>query len=283
LTTGTAAALVIVSAALHAAWNVALRREPDTTASATVIIAGSGLLSAALALLLPPPVGGLDGGSLRWGLCAGVFEGIYFIALARAMSIGPIGTVYAIARGLPTVLIWPVAYWLLGEPLGVHPALAVALLVIGLIALVPGVGAPRHEFAGYGWAVITALGIVGAQIVYKLALEHGARPMGLFAGAMVSALAMGLGSMSASLPRVSMALIIAPVRLGAACLACTVSFALALIALHDQGAAWIFSLRNSSIAFAQLMGWVLLRERPSPRALAGVALIFAAVVWLGFG
>jgi uncharacterized membrane protein len=283
VTTATAALLVLISAALHAAWNVALRRERDTSASAMAIITGSGLLSGALALLAPVPLGGLDSTTVRWGLGAGLFEGLYFLALARAMAIGPIGTIYAIARGLPTLLIWPISHFLLGEPLGVHPAFAVALLMLGLLALVPTLGAPRRAFAGYGWAVVTALGIVAAQIVYKLAIDHGAHPMGLFASAMVGALAVSLVGTRSPGSRLRGALRGAPLRLGAATVACTASFALTLVALHGEGAAWVFTLRNSSIAFAQLLGWALLAERPTARALAGVGLIFIGVLWLGFG
>lgn len=283
MSSGTAALLVLSSAALHAAWNVALRREEDTSAGAIAIIAGGGLLSLVLALVLPGPIGGIDAATVRWGLEAGLFEGIYFLALARALAIGPIGTVYAVARGLPTLLIWPIAYLFLAEPIGDHPVLAVVVLLLGLLALVPRAGTSRRAFAGYGWAVVTALGIVGAQVIYKLAIREGAKPLALDAAAMAVAFPMALLGVRQPWSRLVTVVRNAPWRLSAAAVASSMSFLLILIALRGEGAAWVLTLRNSSIAFAQLLGWLLLGERPTARAFAGVALIFAGVLWLGFG
>jgi drug/metabolite transporter (DMT)-like permease len=63
--------------------------------------------------------------------------------------------------------------------------------------------------------------------------------------------------------------------------ACAGSFLLALFTMRYQGAAWVLTLRNASIGFAQLLGWVVLREMPSGRAFAGVLLVFGGCLILG--
>ena len=64
-------------------------------------------------------------------------------------------------------------------------------------------------------------------------------------------------------------------------LCCAASFVAALYAMRSSGVAWVLTLRNSSIGFAQLLGWLLLRERPSRRGIAGVALVLAGAFAVG--
>ena len=51
--------------------------------------------------------------------------------------------------------------------------------------------------------------------------------------------------------------------------------------LHTQGAAWVLTLRNLSMALAPLVAWAALGERPSPRGFTGVLLVFAGALSLG--
>ena len=59
------------------------------------------------------------------------------------------------------------------------------------------------------------------------------------------------------------------------------SFLTALYTMRQEGAAWVLTMRNMSIAFAPLLAWAALGERPSRRAFAGVVLVFAGALVLG--
>jgi uncharacterized membrane protein len=61
----------------------------------------------------------------------------------------------------------------------------------------------------------------------------------------------------------------------------TVSFLIVLYVLRTHGAGWVLTLRNCSVAFAQLFGWTMLRERPTVRAAVGVVLVLVDTLLLG--
>ena len=275
----TATALILVSALLHASWNVFLRKQRDTTACACVVILGSALLAAAAAVLGPRSATPDIPVSLGFGAVAGVFEALYFLALARALKRAPVGPVYAMSRGLPLLLVWPASHFFLKESVSFGGALAVFTLLGGLLLLLPRSDATPSEGRGLAWAVATAACIAVGQIVYKVALSHGAEPAWLFATSMTVAFPLTMLALHEPLPRLWTVVRETPIGMSFAALACAASFLLAL--LRGQGAAWVLTLRNSSIAFVQLLGWIALGERPSPRALAGVALVFGGALWLG--
>jgi drug/metabolite transporter (DMT)-like permease len=281
LSSATATALILVSALLHASWNVFLRNQRDTTASACVVILGSALLAAAAALLGTRASPEALQASFAFGALAGVFEALYFLSLARALKRAPVGPVYAMSRGLPLLLVWPASHFFLKESVTFGGALAVFTLLGGLLLLLPRSDTKPSEGRGLAWAVATAACIAVGQIVYKLALSHGAEPAWLFATSMTVAFPMTMLALREPLPRLWTVVQETPLGMSLAALACAASFLLALLVLRGQGAAWVLTLRNSSIAFVQLLGWIALRERPSPRALAGVALVFGGALWLG--
>jgi uncharacterized membrane protein len=281
LSPATATALILVSALLHAAWNVFLRKQRDTTACACVVILGSALLAGAAALVDTRPAHSEIQASLAFGAVAGVFEALYFLALARALARAPVGPVYAMSRGLPLLLVWPASHFFLKESVSLGGTLAVVTLLGGLLLLLPRSDAHPTEGHGLAWAVATAACIAVGQIVYKVALSHGAVPAWLFATSMAVAFPLTTLALRDPLPRLLGVIRRAPLGMSLAALACAASFLLSLWVLRGQGAAWVLTLRNSSIAFVQLLGWIALRERPAPRALAGVALIFGGALWLG--
>jgi drug/metabolite transporter (DMT)-like permease len=183
------------------------------------------------------------------------------------------------------LLIWPASFLLFGEPLGLRAAGAVAVLILGLWLLAPPQGnRAGGGRAGYLWALACGLCIAGFQLVYKGAVDAGGNTLQLFAISMATSLPLLIWSLRG--PRtVSLreALRVRPGLLAFGSAALTASFLLALFVLRSHGAGWVMTLRNSSVAFAQLFGWALLGERPTVRAGAGVALVFVDAVLLGTG
>ncbi|MHB1843640.1 MAG: EamA family transporter [Deltaproteobacteria bacterium] len=273
--------LMLLSAALHAGWNFALRRHGDAQAATLLVVMGS--LACALCAwpLLPSPAGTLAR-SLPWGLCAGLAEALYFATLGRALQIGPLGAVYAISRGVSLLLLWPASHWLLGEPIGPRSLLAVALLLFGLWLLAPSGRGRATSRAGYGWATLCALFVVANHLLYKTALARGGAPEPLYVIALATALPMlALTLGRGRFTRLGRALRHSPPLIGFGSVAVAASFLIALHVLLGHGAAWMMTLRNSSIGFAQLLGWTLLGERPRPLAVGGVGLVFAGALLLG--
>jgi drug/metabolite transporter (DMT)-like permease len=186
------------------------------------------------------------------------------------------------------LLVWPASHLLLGEALGPRVAGAVAALILGLWLLAPDQGSHAGSRRGYLWAFACGLCIAAFQLIYKGAVAAGSNPLQLFTVSMATSLPFlvagpgtGLGAGRTSTLR--QALRVRPGLLVFGSAALTASFLLSLFVLQSHGAGWVMTLRNSSVAFAQLFGWALLGERPTARAAAGVALVFADALLLGSG
>lgn len=271
--------LILASAALHAAWNVAVRSHRDKLAATALMVAGAILLTVPLTL----GFGAADWRlALPWGICSGLGEAAYFVTLARALEIGPLAAVYTISRGSSMLLVWPVSHYLLGEAFGWRAFTAVALLLVALALLAPTDDRRSTTRAGYGWALVCGLCIAAFQLIYKGAMAGGSGPPLIFLISMATSLpivVLSIGRKRSSMLGESLRDHPGLLAFGAASM--TVSFLIVLYVLRTHGAGWVMTLRNCSVAFAQIFGWTLLRERPTVRSAVGVALVLLDTLLLG--
>lgn len=288
--------LMVLSAALHAIWNVALRRHPDAPAAVLLFLLGAAALML-FAALVDTFFFERDANALRvaflWSLLAGLTEGIRFAALARAIRIGPLASVYTVSRGVPLLALWPASVLLFNERVDLRTVLAVLVLLAGLLVLSPRRDDAAGETttrAGYLWAVVAAAATVVYNLAYKAALVRGAPVLPLFGAALIVAApisAAGLSPWESSLDalahRMARAFHAGPQIILIGSIAFGGSFLAALYTMKPQGAAWVMTMRNLSIALAPLLAWAVLRERPSRRTLVGVAVVFAGALALGLG
>jgi len=270
------ASLVLMSALLHALWNALLKKASDIEAASGGILAISFLATAAICPFLPgrafPP-----GTSLAWGLGAGAFEGLYFLALARALRTSPLGWSYTWMRGGSLLLVWPASVLLLGESLRLSSALAVGMVGAGLafMGLAPGRGAGRGSLA---WAAAVGAAIAGYTLCYKFSLARGAQAIPLYATSM--AVSLPIQILARGFPRPYFVSSQRALVLGAGLL-CTASFLLYLEALALGGAGLVATLRNTSVVFAVLFSRAL-GERPTLRQWAGACLVAAGAAGLAW-
>ncbi len=272
-------ALVLGSALLHASWNALAKRSRDPAAAVNAIVAIAGVLTAAVALG-EWALGGRGASPRALGLAAitGLLEAGYFYALGRALTLGPLGPVYTISRGGAALLVWPISMLALGERVTPVGAFGSALVIIGLAASSTHAAIPR---AAALYAATCALFITGYHFTYKYALITGTSPILVFAVSMV--VATGVGAFLGGVRyRAGFATTLraAPIATLIAGVICGVGFLLFMYALARGGAAYVFTLRNTSVVFAVALG-IALGERPSRRALLGAALVFAGAIALG--
>lgn len=289
--------LVLLSALLHALWNLGLKRHPDPNAGMTVVAGISGTVGLACALgeaalgygpaFSAPRAVGL-------ALSCGVSESLYFLALGRALRDASLGTSYTVVRGGGVLLVWPLAFVVQGEVPTWPQVAGIAVMLSGLGMLFPHAEGGDTR-AGYLWALAGAQCVALNHVLYKAALGAGGRPWAVFATAMAVATPATVGLMGrrtttspapgSALPRGQVARLgeawrAGPVLLGVSGLMCGVSFGLALLAMRTAGAAWVGTLRNASVALAPILAWGILGERPRARTVAGFALVLCAVVLL---
>lgn len=285
------AVLVLASAVLHAGWNLCVKRHPDPNAGMTAIAGVSGLFGLGFTLVETARGAGApfpDATALALAVFCGIAESAYFLALGRALRDASLGVAYVVVRGGGVLLVWPLAFLAHREAPTALQGGAIALMVAGLGLLVPP-GSQGRSRSGYGWAVLAALCVAVYHVAYKAALVAGGRAWAVFGVAMLIAtpatvVGMGAprsGDLSMGQPgRVAAAWRQAPLLLLGAGVLSGLSFGLALEAMRTAGAAWVGTLRNSSVALAPILGWAVLGERPGARALIGFAAVSAAVVLL---
>jgi len=271
--------LVLLSAFVHAGWNALLKRERDTEAAAVAYLTVC-TAAALVAACVWPGRAFASARAVYWSLGAGVFEGVYFVALAIALGRAPLGKVYTVSRGGALVVVWPVSVLWLGEAVNAPRVVGTLLVAAGLVAT----GWPQREqessASGTAWAAVAAVAIAGYHLGYKQALAAGGSPAAVFALSLAIALPMNWARLADG-RRALAAWRASPFVVTIAGVLSAGSFLAFLGALVRGGAGLVLTLRNTSVVFAQAMAW-LIGERPARRQILGALLVAAGAVLLGW-
>lgn len=170
--TSLATGLVLLSAFIHASWNIMARRSNAETGFISrmlPVLAAAGLVPAVIGQVLTGTMHGLIwvyvAGS---GLCCG----LYFLCLGKAYESGDFTTVYPVARALPVLLV-AAGDALRGDLPSGAGWIGMGLVVLGcLMAPLRSPGdlrASAYVNRATAWIVLTALGTVGYSLLDKQA------------------------------------------------------------------------------------------------------------------
>lgn len=275
--TGLVFAVVILAAALHAAWNALVKGGADKSAAMVAVVVGQGLFGAALLPFVPFPA------AESWPYLAGsvVLHMLYQVFLMQSYRFGDLTQVYPIARGVAPLLVALTSAFILGVTFSSLEIAAVAMISIGIasVSLVR-----RGDGMVQGKAAILAL-ITGCFIAaYSVTDGLGARQAGTALGyyGVLSALDAvifaglariwkpGLLGRSIALKRT--------LFLGGG--ASFIAYALVVWAFTQAPIALVTALRETSIIFALMIGVFLLGERLSLAKVLSTALTLAGAVLL---
>lgn len=285
--------LVLLSACLHATWNVFSKSSGDPISFLLRALAFSALIYAPLFVWMQPrvhypPV--LTICLIGSGVCCG----LYFYCLGKAYHHGKISVAYPVARSFP-ILVLTFGGVLLGEYPNAQGLTGTLLVVVGCFVL------PWQRFVrgtdGFCLAnyrnpsVFWALGAAALTAAYSLMDKVAATSMlaGPAGGILDKVNYVYLQNLTAwatvaLVVRVSRYTILPahPQKAFFCGLLFLVSYSLILLALTTDPVAYVVSFRQLSIVLATVysMFWVE-REFTWPR-LWGVVLIFAGVVLIGF-
>jgi drug/metabolite transporter (DMT)-like permease len=276
--TENSALLVLLSALLHAVWNAIVKHEKDPKSAGLAVLAVAAVTAAALTPWIRSAAFPSASG-LLWALGAGLFEGIYFVALGTALARGPLGPVYTVSRGGAMLVTWPLSVFFLGEPFTWAAGIGVLLVGTGL-GLTAWRPSEHATPAALRWAAGCAASIAGYHLCYKLALSARAQPYALFAVALACALPINVASMGRTAVRRGwLAARRSPLRICIGGVTCTASFVIFLQALVVTGAGAVLTLRNTSVLFTQILAlWG--GEKPSKRVMGGAVLVVGGALLL---
>jgi len=282
--------LVLASALLHALWNAYTKQSESPLA----YLGWVHVLTCVAALALLPLVELGEVPTRVWIAlgAAGCIHTAYMIFLSLAYERGDLAVVYPIARSAPALMPL-LAIPLLGERLSWAGAAGILVVVAGFWAIQTGgrrlgwrvLGAP-----GTGFAYLTLLATLGYSLVDKTAMvQFGNAPwtspvpiavfyyLALTPPILLLYLPYALWRTPVSTWRRVWAADAGRILIGT--VAAFVSYALILEALRTAAVSYVTAVRQTSVLFALVLGFVVLRERPGRvRALGALATVAGVIV-----
>lgn len=267
--------LILSAALLHAVWNTIIKTAADRTTTLGLVAFGHVLPGAVMVALLPLPSAE---SFIYIGLSTLVHFG-YFFLLGRAYAHGELSVVYPVARGSVPALVSLWAWMLLGEVLPPLVWAGIAMIAAGILlsnwrALRSGIGTT---------ALVLSLGTGICISIYSLVDGVGVRLSGntLSYWAWGAFLHLFIAGFVARRRRSVLAAL--PLRVWAVGIAggmvSMTAYGMVLYAKNFAPLGAVSALRETSVIFATLIGYFLLKEGNWKRRL-GAAIIMVCGIAL---
>jgi drug/metabolite transporter (DMT)-like permease len=269
---------VLCAALMHAGWSALIKHQDEPRAISLAVAMGGGAIALVLVFFLPLPA------PASWPFLLGttIVHLIYFQTTIAAYRHGDLTLTYPIARGMAPALATVLALIFLNESPSLIGWFGVGLIVVG--AFMTASEGFRLDQRGRT-AVMFALAAAAATACYTLSDGQGARLSGhalsfaswlMILMALSNLVAMQLmfgGEMvGRAIKRLPLGLVGGAASFG--------SYAIALWAMTKAPISVVAALRETSIAFAVILGIVFLKEKPSLLRLLGAGVILAGAATL---
>lgn len=300
--TSTALLLLLISAALHASWNLLSKRQHPTLSFFLLANTAGGAFLIPSLFAYRAVLPHLDETLLLLLALTGFFQATYYLGLARAYRAGEISVAYPLARSLPAILVAIIAFLLgRGDQISIQCLLGIGLVVAGCFLI------PMRHFADLhlsnylndtcGFALIAACGTAGYSTVDDEALRLLRHTPALAAAgntgltlvyacleAFASSLWLGLfialrrpAHLSQSLRRDGPSALLAGLMI-------YLTYGMVLISMaFVADVSYVVAFRQLSIPLGALLGIAVLREPPHPPKLIGVGIALAGLMLVGTG
>ena len=268
--------LVLVAALLHAGWNALLRGGADRLWSMTIMCLAVALASAIVAWFLAPPA---RSSWMYAALSAGLHVG-YNLFLVRSYRVGDLGQTYPIARGTSPLLITLAASFFAGERVGTGALLGIALVSGGIMFL--AFKGRRLVVPSLPYALGTGCFIAAYSVVDGIGVRLSGAPMAYTAWMcalwgilmpLVFCALRGIGNLFTMRPGFITALVGGLVSL--------VAYGLVVYAMSKAPMGAVSALRETSVAFATLIGYFFLGETLTARKLLACSVIVIGTIAIG--
>jgi drug/metabolite transporter (DMT)-like permease len=270
-------AIILTAALLHAVWNAIVKTAIDRTTTLGLVAFGHVLPGTVMVITLPLP----SAESFIYIALSTIVHFGYFYLLGRAYQHGDLSVVYPIARGIVPVLVSLWAWLLLGEVLPLAIWCGIALIISGILlsswkVLTSGVGTS---------ALILSLGTGLCISIYSLVDGVGVRVSGntLSYWAWGAFLHIFIASFAGWRRRQT--LLQLPVRVWALGIAggmvSMTAYGLVLYAKNFAPLGAVSALRETSVIFATLIGYFVLKEGNWKRRFGAAVLMALGIAVIG--
>lgn len=295
--------LLLISATLHATWNLLGKRQNPTTAFMVLANTLGTLIFVPVLLVYPHALAAFTAPVWWIVVLTGLSQAIYYAGLAGAYRTGDLSLTYPLIRALPVLMVTGLSMLLAqGDPPGGLAVAGMALIVLGCLIL------PLRTFrqlqprlylsAATGLALLAALGTVGYSLLDDRALRLLRGAGGLTAANLAVTLVYAvIAGVSASVwgglfallrqedrafwRRISRSDVQQAMLVGVFIF---VGYLLVLIALAlVPSIGYAVAFRQLSIPLGTILAVTVLKEPVYLPRLLGVALVFAGLVLVAMG
>ena len=280
--------LVLVSAVLHATWNILLKTagDPLRVATAAMAVSAAVLVPAAAIAWLAQGQPVVAPAAIGLGVLSGLVEVAYFVFLAAAYRRGDLSVVAPVARGTAPLILVVVGVVVLGERLAPGAALGVAILLAGLLTVQRPWRFQRGGTAdrsAVSFALLTGVTIACYSSIDRVGVQLA--PPWLYGAILWIVAAAGLVVVGQARSRVAGGryAVTGPLdvpRSAASGLLTLVTYLLVLFALSRAPVAVVGPLRESAVLLTSVYGVFVLHEAVTQREM-GLRLAGSALVVLG--
>lgn len=266
-------AIILSAALLHAVWNTIVKTAVDRTTTLGLVAFGHVLPGAVMVVALPLP----SAESFVYIALSTVIHFGYFYFLGRAYQHGDLSVVYPIARGIVPALVSLWAFLLLGEVLPAMVWVGIALIVTGILlsnwkALHSGIGAQALVLSLCAGLCISAYSLVdGVGVrISDATLSYWA--WGAFLHLFIAVFCgwRRRDTLTTLAPKVWMLGI-------AGGMVSMTAYGLILYAKNFAPLGAVSALRETSVIFATLIGFILLKEGNWLRRLGAAVLMVCGI------
>ena len=268
---------VIGAAFLHAMWNALLKGGSDKTLGMVAVSVGHIPVAVLALFFVPMP----QPESYPYILAGTLLHLGYQVFLLNSYRIGDLTQVYPIARGSAPLIVALVSVAVLGVRFEGLEIVAILVIVAGIMS----VGLIRQSDGGRNGkaallALITGSFIAGYSLVDGLGARVAGTSLGYFSWVAIGTAVLMVAYTRIAAPGTLRALPGPALRMmligGSASF---IAYAIVTWAFTQAPIALVTALRETSIAFALLIGVVVLKERLSrPKLLATGAIVLGAIL-----
>ena len=269
--------LALLAAMLHASWNAFLRTGTDRLWTVTVMSFASTALAVPFAIYYGLPASDV----WPYVFASAFLQVVYCVFLVAAYRQGELGQVYPIVRGSVPLLVLLGASVMANQHPAVLQIVGVSLVAAGIASLSFGKGSAPTASILYAlatgaiialYATVDAIGVrlagnAGAYVAWVLVINgillpatflvsRGRLAIDFRSTETLSALVGGVVSL------IAYGLVVAAFKLGPA--------------------GPVAAIRETSVVFAALIGWLFLGERLTPRRIAACAIVALGAICLGY-
>ena len=268
--------LVLFAALLHASWNALLRSGADRLWSMTVMcIAIAMVCIVAAAFMVPPAIE-----SWGYALLSGLLHVGYNLFLVRSYRVGDLGQIYPISRGSSPVLITLGAAIFAGESISPGELLGVTLVSAGIISL--AFKGRSLSVASLPYALGTGCFIAAYSVVDGIGARLSGAPLAYTVwmcalwGVLMPLVYIGLRG-----PRSLFSVRPGTVTAVVGGLVSLLAYAMVIYAMNEAPLGAVSALRETSVLFALLIGYVFLGETLTARRILACVVIASGAVIIG--